>query len=75
MFTNQTDNKFRVPTKRIGLLAGAGRFPVVFAQAARRQGHEVVTVGPTGMAVDLRNTGITTLVRELSESAHLEAAE
>jgi hypothetical protein len=34
-----------------------------------------VTVGPTGMAVDLRNNGITALVRELGESAHLEAAE
>ena len=34
-----------------------------------------VTVGPTGMAVDLRNNGIATMVRELSESAHLEAAE
>ena len=35
--------------KRIGLLAGAGRFPIVFAKAARRQGFEVITVGPTGM--------------------------
>jgi hypothetical protein len=34
-----------------------------------------VTVGPTGMAVDLRNNGIAMLVRELGESAHLEAAE
>jgi hypothetical protein len=34
-----------------------------------------VTVGPTGMAVDLHNNGITALVRELGESLHLEAAE
>jgi len=34
-----------------------------------------VTVGPSGMAVDLRNNGIATLVRELSDSAHQEAAE
>jgi len=34
-----------------------------------------VTVGPTGMAVDLRNNGITTLVRDLADSTHLEAAE
>jgi DNA invertase Pin-like site-specific DNA recombinase len=34
-----------------------------------------VTVGPSGMAVDLRNNGIATLVRELGDSAHLEAAE
>lgn len=34
-----------------------------------------VTVGPSGMAVDLRNNGIATLVREIGESAHLEAAE
>lgn len=42
-------NPYRVPGKRIGLLAGAGRFPIVFAEAARRQGHEIITVGPTGM--------------------------
>ena len=34
-----------------------------------------VTVGPAGMAVDLRNNGIATLVRDLSASTHLEAAE
>ena len=34
-----------------------------------------VTVGPSGMAVDLRNTGIATLVRDLGERKHLEAAE
>jgi UDP-2,3-diacylglucosamine hydrolase len=35
---------------RIGLLAGAGRFPVTFAQAARRQGLSVVCAGVRGMA-------------------------
>ena len=34
-----------------------------------------VTVGPAGMAVDLRNNGVATLVRDLSASTHLEAAE
>ena len=34
-----------------------------------------VTVGPTGMDVDLRNNGIATLVRDLADNAHLEAAE
>ena len=34
-----------------------------------------VTVGPTGMAVDLRNNGIAALVRDLADSTHLEAAE
>jgi hypothetical protein len=36
--------------RRIGLLAGAGRFPVAFAQAARNQGFSVVGVGVPGMA-------------------------
>jgi len=30
---------------RIGLLAGSGRFPILFAEAARRQGLEVACVG------------------------------
>ena len=34
-----------------------------------------VTVGPSGMAVDLRNNGIAMLVKEIGVSAHLEAAE
>lgn len=36
--------------RRVGLLAGAGRFPIVFAEAARRQGHRVYTLGVQGMA-------------------------
>ena len=35
---------------RLGLLAGAGRFPIVFAEAARRQGHIVHAVGVLVMA-------------------------
>jgi DUF1009 family protein len=35
---------------RIGLLAGWGRFPVVFAEAARRQGFAVYGLGVLGMA-------------------------
>jgi DUF1009 family protein len=38
--------------RRIGLLAGAGRFPIAFAEAARRQGLPVVGVGALGMAPD-----------------------
>jgi UDP-2,3-diacylglucosamine hydrolase len=37
---------------RIGLLAGAGRFPIAFAQAARKQGLSVVCVGALSMAPD-----------------------
>ena len=37
---------------RIGLLAGAGRFPIAFAQAARKQGLSVVCVGALNMAPD-----------------------
>jgi DUF1009 family protein len=36
--------------QRVGLLAGAGRFPIVFAEEARRQGYHVVGVGVIGMA-------------------------
>jgi site-specific DNA recombinase len=34
-----------------------------------------VTVGPAGIAVDLRNNGFAALVRDLSADAHQEAAE
>jgi DUF1009 family protein len=36
--------------QRLGLLAGAGRFPLAFAEAARAQGHSVFAVGALGMA-------------------------
>jgi len=36
--------------RRVGLLAGAGRFPISFAEAARDQGHHVYGVGVMGMA-------------------------
>jgi len=35
--------------QRIGLLAGAGRFPIVFAESARREGHSVHGVGVEGL--------------------------
>lgn len=35
--------------QRIGLLAGSGRFPIVFAEAARREGHSVHGVGVEGL--------------------------
>src|SRR5258708_31619536 len=34
----------------LGLLAGSGRFPIAFAQAARRQGQRVYCIGVEGMA-------------------------
>lgn len=37
------------PGKRVGLLAGSGRFPLAFARAARNQGHSVCCVGVAGM--------------------------
>lgn len=35
--------------QRIGLLAGSGRFPLVFAESARREGHSVHGVGVEGL--------------------------
>jgi DUF1009 family protein len=40
------------PSTRVGLLAGAGRFPLLFAEEARRQGLKVCCVGVLGMAAD-----------------------
>ncbi len=37
-------------SSRVGLLAGAGRFPLIFAEEARRQGLKVCCVGVIGMA-------------------------
>lgn len=33
------------PGSKVGLLAGSGRFPILFAEGARRQGYEVHCVG------------------------------
>lgn len=41
--------------KRIGLLAAKGRFPIAFAEAARRAGHYVHCVGVMGMAPEELN--------------------
>ncbi|HUE16373.1 MAG TPA: UDP-2,3-diacylglucosamine diphosphatase LpxI, partial [Planctomycetaceae bacterium] len=50
---SRVSTTFNVRTgQRIGLLAGAGRFPVAFAQAARNQGISVFGVGVVGMASD-----------------------
>lgn len=38
------------PAPPIGLLAGAGRFPVLFAEAAARHGHSVACVGLRDLA-------------------------
>ena len=37
------------PARRIGLLAGGGRFPISFARAARQRGHSVFALGIQGM--------------------------
>ncbi|MFV0444676.1 MAG: LpxI family protein [Planctomycetaceae bacterium] len=39
----------RIASRRVGLLAGWGRFPVLFAEAARAQGLTVCGVGIDGM--------------------------
>ncbi|WP_298864177.1 UDP-2,3-diacylglucosamine diphosphatase LpxI [uncultured Gimesia sp.] len=44
----QTSNKQKPP--QLGLLAGAGRFPIVFAEQARQQGFSVCCLGIFGMA-------------------------
>jgi UDP-2,3-diacylglucosamine hydrolase len=50
-------NMTKTSGRRVGLLAGAGRFPISFAQAARKQGHHVYGVGVMGMAdPELRST-------------------
>jgi UDP-2,3-diacylglucosamine hydrolase len=49
MTTLSTTSNTR-PVTRIGLLAGAGRFPIAFAEAARNQGISVFGVGVAGMA-------------------------
>src|SRR5579872_3240090 len=36
----------------LGLLAGSGRFPIVFAQAARRRGRRIFGIGIEGLASD-----------------------
>src|SRR5207249_4864244 len=36
----------------VGLIAGAGRFPVVFAEKARAMGHQVYCVGLKNLAPD-----------------------
>ena len=55
------------PPGRVGLLAGAGAFPRRFAEAARRQGHEVFTVGIAGMA-DPALAGVSDGYREVAIS-------
>ena len=35
----------RIPAEPVGLLAGSGRFPIIFAESARRQGLRVACVG------------------------------
>jgi len=47
----ESDNRLKLhEPARVGLLAGGGRFPILFAEGARRQGHYVHGVGVLGMA-------------------------
>ena len=39
--------------RKVGLLAGGGQFPVAFAQAAAREGHDVYCLGIAGLAPDV----------------------
>ena len=41
-----------MPPMRLGLLAGAGEFPIRFSRAARNAGHYVYGLGVAGMASD-----------------------
>ena len=41
-----------MPTETIGLIAGSGRFPLLFAQEAKRQGHRVVAIALSGVTED-----------------------
>lgn len=45
-------DKLPSQSQRIGLLAGGGRFPIVFAEAARSQGYYLHGVGVIGMVPD-----------------------
>jgi len=49
---DDTNAEFQAPM-RLGLLAGAGEFPVRFARAARNAGHFVYGLGIRGMASEL----------------------
>ncbi|MBI3865300.1 MAG: LpxI family protein [Planctomycetia bacterium] len=49
---DETLQSATTPQRPLGLLAGSGRFPIAFAQAARRQGQRVFCIGIEGMASD-----------------------
>ena len=48
--TSDPDRLFRLDQPHIGLLAGAGRFPIVVAEALVERGVQVTCVGLTGLA-------------------------
>lgn len=61
--------------QRIGLLAGAGRFPIAFAEAARREGHTVHGVGVEGLFAEelpsLCDTFATTPLSKIGRAIRL----
>src|SRR5512139_262524 len=59
----------------IGLIAGGGRFPLLFAESARRAGHRVIAVAhrsETDPALEAAVDGITWV--KLGQIGHLLAA-
>ncbi|MDP2799156.1 MAG: DUF1009 domain-containing protein, partial [Deltaproteobacteria bacterium] len=35
-------------TRKIGIISGSGRFPLIFSEAARREGFEVIAIAHKG---------------------------
>ena len=52
MLRAPADHPAAEPPRAVGLLAGSGRFPILFAEAAKRQGLPVACVGIRGEAPD-----------------------
>ena len=48
--------------ERIGLIAGSGRFPVLFAETARRRGVDVVAVGARGRDATRRSAASSSAI-------------
>jgi DUF1009 family protein len=58
----------QVSKEKIGLLAGAGRFPILFAQEAKRMGHAIVAVG-------VRNVTDQSLEAEVAEMHYFKIGQ
>jgi hypothetical protein len=51
LLKNQKEESSDNPISRIGLIAGNGRFPLLFAQSARKQGVEVLAIAHKGQTL------------------------